>query len=444
MNKMGSTIPPQDVRSVLHRHLIADGLDMVLDMARSSGCYIRDELSERTFIDFFGFYASNALGMNHPGLTEDEAFRQRLMQAALNKVTNTDIYTTHMARFVDTFSRVAIPSYLPHAFFISGGALAVENALKAAFDWKVQKNFTKGYRTERGSKVIYLDQAFHGRSGYTLSLTHSSDPRKTQYYPQFDWPRITNPAANGKLTDQELEVVREEEELAVRQAKQYFHDHPDDIAAIIAEPIQGEGGDNHFRPEFLKSLRDLADENDSLLIFDEVQTGVGLTGSFWAHQGLGVKPAILAFGKKIQVCGILGGRRLDEVSNNVFNTSMRINSTWGGNLVDMVRFDRTLEIIESDDLVAHARQVGDYLQAQLYRLSETFDSVEKPRGRGLMCAFDMPSAEGRNRLKQRCFEAGLILLGSGPRTIRFRPPLTITRETVDEGMEILREEIQSM
>ncbi len=149
MKTKSSTINPQQVRSIIERHLIGDGLDMVLDMERSSGCHIRDEVSGRTLIDFFGFYASNALGMNHPGLTEDEAFKERLMQAALNKVTNTDIYTTHMARFVDTFSRVAIPSYLPHEFFISGGALAVENALKAAFDLKVQKNFANGYRSEK-------------------------------------------------------------------------------------------------------------------------------------------------------------------------------------------------------------------------------------------------------------------------------------------------------
>lgn len=433
-----SAINPGNVRSILQRHLIADGLDMVLDMENSSGCYLQDKLRERTMIDFFGFYASNALGMNHPGLIEDEAFKQRLMQAALNKVTNTDIYTEHMARFVDTFSRVAIPDYLPHAFFISGGALAVENALKAAFDWKVQKNFEKGYRAEKGSKVMYLDDAFHGRSGYTLSLTHSSDARKTKYYPRFDWPRITNPTANGPLCDEELASVRAEEALAVRQAKQFFKDHPDEIAAIIVEPIQGEGGDNHFRTEFLRELRHLADQNEALLIFDEVQTGVGLTGSFWAHQGPDVRPDILAFGKKTQVCGILAGRRLDEIPQNVFNTPTRINSTWGGNLVDMVRFDRTLEIIESDDLVEHASVVGGYLQDHLEQLAETFDFIDKPRGRGLMCAFDMPDPASRDRLKAGCFDAGLILLGSGPRTIRFRPPLTITREIIDEGMEVLR------
>lgn len=414
---------------------------MVLDMENSAGCYIKDKLSGRTLIDFFGFYAANALGMNHPGLTEDEAFKKRLMQAALNKVTNTDIYTEHMARFVDTFSRVAIPSYLPHAFFISGGALAVENALKAAFDWKVRKNFEKGYRSERGTKVIYLDQAFHGRTGYTLSLTDSFDPRKTKYYPQFDWPRITNPKANGSLTDENLEVVHRQEELAIRQAKQQFHQHTDDIAAIIVEPIQGEGGDNHFRPAFLQALRNLADENEALLIFDEVQTGVGLTGTFWAHQGLEVKPDIMAFGKKTQVCGILASRRLDEVSENVFTVPSRINSTWGGNLVDMVRFDRTLEIIEADHLIEHAGEVGEYLQDKLHDLSASYSVVEKPRGRGLMCAFDLPDQDTRDQFLDACFEAGLLILGSGPRTVRFRPPLTITREIIDEGMEIVTGEI---
>jgi L-lysine 6-transaminase len=147
-----------------------------------------------------------------------------------------------------------------------------------------------------------------------------------------------------------LEDLIERENKSIREIKQAFINNPDDIAAIIIEPIQGEGGDNHFRPEFLQRLRDIANEEDALLIFDEVQTGVGLTGTMWAHEQLGVKPDILAFGKKMQVCGILATNRVDEVPDNVFRVSSRINSTWGGSLTDMVRATRYLEIIQEDNI----------------------------------------------------------------------------------------------
>lgn len=435
-------VTPEMVRPILARHLLTDGLPIVLDLARSQGVRLYDQLTGRELIDFFGFFASSTVGMNHPKMLNDAEFRKRLMEAALNKVTNSDIYTVHMARFVQTFERVGIPEYLPYAFFIEGGALAVENALKAAFDWKVRKNFRKGYRREVGHRVLHFDQAFHGRTGYTLSLTNTFDPRKTQYFPKFDWPRVINPKLTFPLTEENLERTRQLEELALRQAKQYFYDYKDDIACIIIEPIQAEGGDNHFRPEFLQALRELADENDALLIFDEVQTGVGITGAFWAHQALGVQPDLIAFGKKTQVCGILASRRLDEVEDNVFHVPSRLNSTWGGNLADMVRFDRILEIIEEDDLVAHAGKVGAYLLQRLEEMAQVLPFITNVRGRGLMCAFDLPTPAFRDAVRQQSLEEGVIVLGCGERSIRFRPPLVIVEEEIDEGLRRLRHALE--
>jgi L-lysine 6-transaminase len=419
-------------------------LPLVLDMDESQGVRLRDENTGRTFIDLFGFYASSPLGMNHPKMTDDEAFMERLTDAALNKVTNSDVMTGHMARFVETFGRVGIPDYLPYTFFISGGALAVENALKTAFDWKVRKNHQKGYRREVGHQVLHLDQAFHGRTGYTMSLTNTADPRKTMYFPKFDWPRITNPKVHFPLDGDEVDRVSVEEQKALDQAKRHFHEREDQIAAVILEPIQGEGGDNHFRPSFLKRLKNLAHENDALLIFDEVQSGVGITGEFWAHQALGVTPDILAFGKKSQVCGILAGHKLDEVDDHVFQTPSRINSTWGGNIVDMVRFDRILEIMEEEQLVDHAGAVGQYLQDRLHDLADAFPALTNVRGRGLMTAFTLPSPEYRNRVKEQTYEEGAILLGCGERSIRFRTPLTITENEVDEGLACLRRALETV
>ena len=440
-----NSVHPKQVRELLSEHLLTKGMmPMVLDMEESRGVRLRDEKTGRTFIDLFGFYASSPLGMNHPKMVGDEAFIERLLDAALNKVTNSDIMTGHMARFVDTFSRVGIPDHLPYTFFISGGALAVENALKTAFDWKVRKNHEKGYRREVGHQVLHLDQAFHGRTGYTMSLTNTADPRKTMYFPKFDWPRITNPKIHFPLDGEEVDRVAAEEQKALDQAKRYFHEREDQIAAVILEPIQGEGGDNHFRPSFLKRLKTLAHENDALLVFDEVQSGVGITGEFWAHQALGVKPDIMAFGKKSQVCGILAGRKLDEVDDHVFETPSRINSTWGGNIVDMVRFDRILEIMEEDHLVEHAGTVGEHLQSRLHELANSFPAVTNVRGRGLMTAFTLPTSEYRDRVKQQTYEEGAIILGCGERSIRFRTPLTITEGEVDEGMACLRRALETV
>lgn len=436
------TIQPKEVRSTLQKHILADGYEMVLDLKKSKGAYLHDAASGRKYLDFFTFFASNPLGMNHDRLAGDPEFVARLGQTAINKPSNSDIYTEELAHFVDTFSRVGIPDYLPYTFFVSGGTLAVENALKVAFDWKVQKNFRKGYRTEKGHKVLHLDKAFHGRSGYTLSLTNT-DPQKIKYFPKFDWPRIHNPAVTFPLTEDTLRKARLEEEQAITQARRYFELYEDDIACILLEPIQGEGGDNHFRVEFHQALRNLADEFDALLIYDEVQTGVGLTGKFWAHEYY-VRPDILAFGKKAQVCGILASDRIDDIETNCFHVSSRINSTWGGNLVDMVRFDRILEVIEEKKLVQHAAETGKYLQKQISDWAEESVHLTNPRGKGLFCAIDLPNTHARDALKKECLANHLMILGCGTRTIRFRPPLTIQKEQLDEGIQILKQSFNAV
>lgn len=429
-------ISPSDVRPTLQKHILADGYEMVLDLKKSKGAYLYDSTTGKKYLDFFTFFASNPLGMNHDKLAGDPEFVAKLGQVAINKPSNSDIYTEEMAHFIQTFSRVGIPDYMPYAFFVSGGALAVENALKVAFDWKVQKNFEKGYRTEKGHKVLHLDKAFHGRSGYTLSLTNT-DPTKVKYFPKFDWPRIHSPAMTFPETSESIAEVEKQEKKALAQARQYFETHKDDIACILLEPIQGEGGDNHFRTEFHQGLRDLANEFDALLIYDEVQTGVGLTGKFWCHEHY-VKPDILAFGKKAQICGILASDRIDDIETNCFHVSSRINSTWGGNLVDMVRFDRILEVIEEDNLVQHAAKTGDFLQHYLSGWAEESEHLTNPRGKGLFCAIDLPNTHARNSVIKEAHKNGLIILGCGTRTIRFRPPLNIKKAELEEGMDILK------
>ena len=431
-----SAIRPADVHQVLGRSILADGYDLVLDLDRSSGSYLVDARDGTHYLDMFTFFASSALGMNHPALVADEDFRAELTQAALNKPSNSDIYTVPMARFVDTFARVLGDPALPHLYFVDGGTLAVENALKVAFDWKSRYNEARGIDPELGTKVLHLRGAFHGRSGYCLSLTNT-DPNKVARFPKFDWPRIDAPAIRSGMSDAATAAMEAE---SVRQARAAFEAHPNDIACFIAEPIQGEGGDRHFRPQFFAAMRELCDEFDALLIVDEVQTGCGITGTAWAYQQLGIEPDVVAFGKKTQVCGIMAGRRVDEVSDNVFAVSSRINSTWGGNLVDMVRSRRILEVIEADGLFARAAEAGAHLRSALEQLAEDLPGVVRDvRGRGLMCAFSLAGSGRRDAALGALWRRGVIALGSGPDSIRFRPALTVSRAEIDEAVTAMRE-----
>lgn len=432
------SISPKQVNQTLSKHILADGYDLTFDMEKSNGVYISDSKYDRTLLDFFTCFASVPLGYNHPKMVNDEEFKKNLMQAALTNPSNSDIYTTQYAQFVETFSRVGIPDYLPHAFFIAGGSLAIENALKVAMDWKVQRNYQKGYTREKGSQVIHFDKAFHGRSGYTLSLTNTL-PDKTKWFAKFDWPRVSTPAIKFPFTDAGYEDLKKREALSIAQINQAFADNKDDICAIIIEPIQSEGGDNHFRPEFLEQLRQICDDNECFLIYDEVQTGVGLTGKFWAHEHFSEKarPDILAFGKKMQVCGILAGKKVDEIETNVFKVPSRINSTWGGNLVDMVRSTKILEIIEEDNLLSNAAITGNYLQERLRSIAEKHDILSNVRGRGLMTAFDFPNKTMRDEFIKKGMEENVMFLGCGDRTIRFRPALIIKEEHIDKGLEVL-------
>jgi L-lysine 6-transaminase len=424
-------VAPSEVHGTLKQHMLADGYGVVLDLERSHGSWLYDSLRERELLDFFTNFSSYPMGYNHPKLLTPEV-RERLLRAAVVKPSNADLYTPYFAEFVATFARTVPAAFQRRLFFVDGGALAIENALKAAFDWKVRKNLAAG-KGELGSQVIHFRQAFHGRSGYTLSLTNT-DPRKTDYFPKFDWPRIHNPALSFPVTDEVLRRVREEERQAVDAIHRALSERAPDVAAIIVETIQSEGGDNHFRPEFLRALRQIADEHEVMLVFDEVQTGFATTGRWWCFEHFGVEPDLFAFGKKTQQCGMASTARVDEV-DSVFKVSSRINSTWGGNLVDMVRCQRFVEIIEEDDLLANAEVMGRHLLAGLRSLEEVFPGkVTNARGLGLYAAFDLPSTELRNATLKAMTENDLMALPCGDRSVRFRPALVVCREEVDEAI----------
>lgn len=428
-------VSPPEVIPTLQKRILVDGFHVIIDLEKSHGSYIHDAVSGKEMLDFYSYFASLPVGHNHPKLAADADFQKALQRAAIANPSNSDIYCAEYAAFVDAFARHAMPAEMKYLFFVAGGALAIENALKTAFDWKVRKNRAAG-KGDKGTQVLHFREAFHGRSGYTMSLTNT-DPVKTDLFPKFNWPRVTNPKLQFPITEAEISRVVELEKKAVAEIEEAFAKNPDDIAAIILEPIQGEGGDNHFRPEFFQELRRLADKHDALLIFDEVQTGGGLTGKLWCHQHFGVKADIVAFGKKFQVCGIMVGPRVDEVPDNVFKVSSRINSTWGGNLVDMVRCAKYLEIIQEENLVENAAKMGERLLAGLHELSKRYEGISNVRGRGLFTAFSFPTTAARNEVRTACWDLGLATLTSGATSIRFRPCLTVSAAEIDQALAIL-------
>ena len=434
------SIAPTDVHKTIAKHMLADGMEQVIDLKKSHGSWLVDARNGREYLDLFSMFASMPIGYNHPYMMEN---KDRLTHAALNKVTNSDVYSTEMAEFVETVARIAQPDYLPYAFYVEGGTLAVENALKVSFDWKVRKNLAAG-KGAKGGKVLHFKDCFHGRSGYTMSLTDSPDPRKTLYFPKFDWPRVLNPKITFPLDEA---AVAEAEIQSITEIKAAINANPDDIAALIIEQIQGEGGDNHFREEFFRELKTICDENEILFIYDEIQTGIGLTGKMWAHQHYSedCRPDIISFGKKTQICGIFVSDRVDDVENNVFHESSRLNSTFGGNIVDMVRFTLYLEVIEKEGLVQIAAENGEYVLDKLQALQKKYgDVLSNSRGKGHFCAFDLPNGDIRDNLLSLISDEGALMLGCGTHSIRFRPHLNISQDEIDTGFEMIEKAIQKL
>lgn len=441
--KNRTSILPSNAIDCINRYMIADTYPLVVDLERSKGNRIYDAKAQREYLDCFSYVASNPIGHNHPKMF-DSAFERKLLRTARNKPSSSDFITVEKAEFVETLSRLALPEDMTHLFLVEGGAVAVENAMKAAFDWKVQKNRAKGEKGTKGQQILHFKQAFHGRCGYTLSVTNTADERKTRDFPKFDWPRVTNPKITFPLNEVNLQEVKRLEEQAYQEIEAAFAKSPGDIAAILIETVQGEGGDNHFRAELLTRLREIADEKEVLLIFDEIQCGGGLTGTMWAFERFAVIPDIVCFGKKFQVCGMAAGPRMDEVEKNVFVEASRVNSTWGGGLTDMVRAQRYLEIIDEDGLLENARKVGEYFQDGLRKLSVRYpDIISNARGLGLLCAIDVDTRERRDAIVKSTFQNGAIVLKCGTSSLRFRPALIFGQAEVDELMAILSAAIET-
>jgi L-lysine 6-transaminase len=424
----------QGVHGSLSRHQLVDGYPYVLDLQNSHGTFLRDAVSGKDFLDCFTCFASWPIGWNHPKMAA-EPFASEIAAVATVNPANSDLYTVEMARFVEAFATKVSPEGFHHHFWVAGGGLAVENALKTAFDWKARKlGITEMTANTNDLVMLHFKEAFHGRTGYTMSLTNT-EPIKVGLFPKFDWPRIHNPKCTFDLDGNVIGDIEASEAKAYAEIEAAIAKHGKKIAGILIEPMQGEGGDSHFRAEFFQRLRQYADEMDALLIYDEVQTGFYGSGKNWMWQHHGVKPDVVSFGKKSQVCGIYAGPRIDTVENNVFAQSSRINSTWGGNLVDMVRSRRFIEIIEEEGLCQNAADRGDELIAGLRSIAKSKGGFNNVRGRGTLVASTCASPQERDALVGRMGEQMLLALPCGSDSIRFRMPLSISADEVQQVLQ---------
>lgn len=390
---------PQEIHNIIQSHTIADGQHIIVDIDKSHESFVFDKLTNREYLDCSSHFASQALGYNHKSLVEQ---RDRLAKVCLHKYANHDYYSEELAEFVKSISGIC-PDF-KHFFFIDGGCLAVDNAIKCAMDWKTHKR-KQQYKWD----VVGLKSAFHGRSGYPLSLTNTN-PEKTRGFSKLNWRRLDIGSTS----------------------KAFFR-----TAAIIVEPIQGEGGDIHIDKDYLLELRKFCDNRDCLLIFDEIQTGF-MTGKTWCYEHFGIVPDLMCFGKKTQVAGFCATSRIDD-TKNVFNTPDRISSTFGGNIVDMVRFTIINKIIQDEKLVDNAAEVGSYLLDKMKNLS-----LDNARGRGLMVAFDVKNSKKRNILVDILLEEGLLCLPCGEKSIRLRPHLTFSKGDVDYAIDCIERGIKKL
>lgn len=426
-------INAQNVHETLGRHMLADGLPIVFDLEKSHGSWLHDARKGEDLLDFFTCFASWPVGYNHPRMAEPE-FRAELDAAAATNLANSDLYTESMARFVDAFATRVTPAGFPHHFWVQGGGLAVENTLKVAFDWKARKLGRTSMTEDCNDLVIlHFKGAFHGRTGYTMSLTNT-DPSKIGLFPKFDWPRVSSPYIVHDNDGGIANDVAAAEAACLVEIDQAFECYQGRIAGMILEPMQGEGGDRHFRPEFFQALREIADEREALLILDEVQTGFYGSGSPWLWQTKGVAPDLVAFGKKTQICGLYSSTRVDDVQDNVFSMSSRINSTWGGNLVDMVRARQFIDIIHGEGLPENVTARGEQMLTGLRALARDRAHFNDVRGIGSFIAFSFETTAARDAFLDDMSAKGLLALKSGDTAIRLRMPLVVTAEEVSEAL----------
>ncbi|MDR3689787.1 MAG: aminotransferase class III-fold pyridoxal phosphate-dependent enzyme [Fimbriimonas sp.] len=424
----------------LNRYVIAQPYPFVLDLAKCEGMWMVTEDGQRLF-DWAGYFGSKLIGHNHPGLYDD-AYTRRLVIAANNKTANPDFLTKYCLDYYRMLFRVA-PEIMRNdaleVYAVNSGAEAVENMMKYLIAKFNQKRMNAS-RMASNRRFLYFDKAFHGRTVFALGVTQTIDPVATKDFQglttggniRLPFPVFDSGASSRQNMDNAVKALEQVESVLGLMS--------DDVVGIIVEPIQGAGGHRVALPEFFQGLSRLAHQHNVYLAFDEVQTGLGVTGKMWAidHFNLPYPPMAIATGKKFGNGVVYMLESLDDIGV--------LDSTWGGSLADMVRVVREMEIVEQEDLIAQAATKGKRLAEGLCGLVERFHPVlHNVRGLGLYQGVSLDTPERKaNVIEVARDRFQLILLGAGNRSIRTRPNLSVTEEEIDLFVDLLGKTIEAV
>ncbi|KAF9701584.1 hypothetical protein EKO04_000136 [Ascochyta lentis] len=421
-------------------------LNMMADYTRSNGNYIAD-LDGNVLLDVYAQIASIPVGYNNPNLHR-AATSPEMISAIINRPALGNFPQHDWADILETGILSVAPKGLNQVFTAQAGSDANELAYKAAFMWKRQQ--------ERGGadadfsaedmhssmnnqapgapdmSIMSFKKGFHGRLFGSLSTTRSKPIHKLDI-PAFDWPQAPFPALKYPL-DQFVSENAAEEKRCLDETERLIKEFPKPVAAVVVEPVQSEGGDNHASPAFFQGLRDITARNNVMFIVDEVQTGVGATGKFWAHDhwNLSTPPDMVTFSKKAQTAGYYFG-------NNALrpNKPYRQFNTWMGDPARALLFRAIIQEIERLDLVTHTAATGNYLYSGLQRLSERYPAdIQNLRGQGqgTFIAWDTPR---RDDILKTAKAHGVNIGGSGMEAVRLRPMLIFQRQHADLLLERL-------
>ncbi|WP_227498611.1 acetyl ornithine aminotransferase family protein [Synechococcus sp. PCC 7336] len=424
--KLVAPLPGPRARASIDRDLAVSSPSYTraypLVVARGQGCSIED-VDGNVFLDFTAGIAVTATGHAHPQVVE--AIQQQATQFL--HMSGTDFYYAPMLELAEALAaRAPFPEpdsgTRARVFFTNSGTESVEGAVKLA-----------RYSTGR-SRIVACLGGFHGRTYGSMSLTASKAVQCRGFGPLL--PGVTHIPYGSHASLDDLE-----RELFPSMLP------PDEIAAIVVEPIQGEGG--YIVPEdgFLQRVRGICDRHRILMVVDEVQSGMGRTGKLFAIEHWGVQPDIVTLAKGI-ASGLPLGAILSRPELMTWPPGSHAN-TFGGNPVACAAAKVTLGLLETE-LIENARQMGEALQVGLTQLAARFDNVSLPRGKGLMVAIDLfdrdrnPDPNLRDRIVDRAFHRGLLLLGCGKAAIRFCPPLVVEREQIQVALQILAEVLKDL
>ncbi len=429
---------------------------LVIDDVASLGPYAVD-VDGNVLLDLFANFALGALGYNHPAVlavTRSAAFAH----AAANPTSTPFVTTPAWFDFLEALEGRYAPRGTTKVFCVDGGGEGVEAALKAAFIVHAERERQKKglprnplelpeaeqqaiLLANRGTDavVVAFSGAFHGRGLGPLSATHSKTIHKADL-PAFAWPTATFPASRFPLAEH-AEENAEAEALALEELAGILCRHPGKVAAILVEPVQSEGGDRHASPDFFRKVQELAHAAGAAFILDEVQTGVGMSGTLWAHEQLDLPrpPDMVCFGKKMQMGGFFATPAF------AITQFGRMYQTKNGDRARAMIAEAILRTVVDDGLLERVRSVGAHFLGGLEDLAARFPAlVTEPRGRGLLLAFDLPTAALRDEFLKRSLGRGVFASYTGSRSVRLRPHLITENAHVDDALGVFAAVLEEM